>query len=405
MRGQTYAVIRTHTKRKLNGNLGRKQMMPNSGRKTILKSQAIKQLSKVKLVIGNGFDLQCGMQSSYKDYFDYVSELNDAIEKWAKGFDALKSYLTESSNESWKFWHKLEDFNNINVWDCFFCFKIYENIENRNWCSIEAEIMRSFFSEDSSPAFWKSVFLEGQSPRRYYIKWDPDRKIGALAAFIKHKRNEKWFSSDKEFYFFLLDELKQFEKRFGLFIKKQQNDQYKWKYECLVSDLCNFEELISIDSFNYSVLGKHEINQININGDYKQPIFGIDSRKESPSNPIYIFTKTYRRIENETDKKNIEADQDFENVVVYGHSLSSYDYSYFFPLLDKLRLYDFTAKGQVVFAYSIYDKKHESKIKTDYRFAIAKLIEAYAVYRGLSEPNRLLDSLSIFRRIWLYELS
>ena len=371
--------------------------MKENDNSIVSKNEAIHRLPKIKLVIGNGFDLHCGMHSSYADYFNSVSHLNTAIEAWANGFNTYMSYLT--SNDCLLFWRKMEHFDIINVWDCFFFFRLNKDIPNKEWCDIEAEIGRSFSSTKTLPSFWEKVLYSFNPTHRDY-----EKNVYLLSAFIKHKRNEILFSNEDEFYSYLLNELKLFESRFGAFIKNQQNDEYYLQYECLVNNLCNYKELVSIESFNYSVFRKEGYHQININGDYNQPIFGIDSKIVSPNSPEYIFTKTYRRIEQDTDNKRIEIDLDFENIVVYGHSLCSHDFSYFFPLMDKIKLYDFTANGQIVFAYSVYDKKRSSEIKTAYRFAISKIITSYANYRGLTEPNRLLDSLSIFRRIWIYEI-
>ena len=39
------------------------------------KSEFIKSLQKVKIVIGNGFDLYCGLKTKYKDYFDHNKDM------------------------------------------------------------------------------------------------------------------------------------------------------------------------------------------------------------------------------------------------------------------------------------------------------------------------------------------
>lgn len=359
----------------------------------VSKNKAIKALEKVKLVIGNGFDLQCKLHSSYKDYFEKFSTIKDSIGKWARmdsfpgSVNALKIFIPNHDD--------------INVWDCFFYYKINSDIELKNWCDVETEMLGSFVKDSSKKSFWETVFY------CYTHNFSrPKDDIRKVAEFLWEKTDGQVFEDLKDFYSYLLDELRKFEQRFGGFIYEQQDSDYEQQYELLVEELCGSENLISIDSFNYTVLRKAGLQQVNnINGNYEKPIFGIDSKNILVKSPEYIFTKTYRRIENDTDNGDVFKDQEFENIVVYGHSLSPHDYSYFFPIMDKLKLYDFTQKGQMVFAYCVYDKKKENEIKTTHRFAIAKLIEAYANYKGLTEPNRLLDSLSIFRRVWLYNLT
>ena len=104
-------------------------MMNNAPRyDEIPKGEAIRDLQKVKLVIGNGFDLQCGMLSSYKNYFESVSEMNLEITRWAHTFSKLRPYLI-SWNEA--FWNKLERFDEMNAWDCFFCLTINDYLEQK----------------------------------------------------------------------------------------------------------------------------------------------------------------------------------------------------------------------------------------------------------------------------------
>jgi hypothetical protein len=369
------------------------------GNKTKAKRQAVKELRKVKLVIGNGFDLQCGLHSSYADYFKNVQHLMDSLSEWDRLFTSVENYLHDTTANN--FWRQPQYFDVINTWDCFFYYRANSRIDSINWCDIEKEMLDSFTLTKYS-FFWDEVYSLGEN--KYYTPKKKEHNRLMVAAFIRRKRNEQWFVNKQEFYFFLLDELKKFELRFGDFIKEQQTEEYKKNYENLVVSLCNYSNLTSIDSFNYSVFEQEGYRQININGNYSMPIFGIDSQRVTTNAPYYIFSKTYRRIENDTENKRFDVDPEFENVIVYGHSLCENDYSYFFPIMDKLKLYDFTAEGQIVFAYRVYDKERESEIKTKYRLAIASLIEAYAVYRGIPQPNRLLDSLSIFNRVWLYEL-
>ena len=52
------------------------------------KSDFVKSLRKVKIVIGNGFDLHCGLKSSYEDYFDYYKHKYDYIKSWIKKYSA-----------------------------------------------------------------------------------------------------------------------------------------------------------------------------------------------------------------------------------------------------------------------------------------------------------------------------
>ncbi len=43
------------------------------------REEQVKRLKNVKLVIGNGFDLHCNLNTSYKDYFNYNKKKNNKI--------------------------------------------------------------------------------------------------------------------------------------------------------------------------------------------------------------------------------------------------------------------------------------------------------------------------------------
>ena len=60
-------------------------------------NESIKQL----LIIGNGFDLACGLKSSYKDFFDnYLKSISSTDSKmyWEKYFQNM-SYLNSSNDD------------------------------------------------------------------------------------------------------------------------------------------------------------------------------------------------------------------------------------------------------------------------------------------------------------------
>ena len=44
-------------------------------------------LKNVKLIIGNGFDLACGLESSYGNFFSQSKELYNKISNWINGIE------------------------------------------------------------------------------------------------------------------------------------------------------------------------------------------------------------------------------------------------------------------------------------------------------------------------------
>lgn len=388
------------------------------------KEEFIKSLSKVKLIIGNGFDLHCHMKTSYKDYFLYDKDKNDYFGSWIDEFlPKLDNYVSFNTGNFKDFWLPFKSFDKANIWDLFFYINSdikYGSTKEWAWCDIEKLIYswlkdRNKTQFDSGKSHWENVY----SIINNHVKSENERE-SLMAAFVFKKHNEHRFENIEDFYLFLLEQLKLFEENFGKYIYQlhfkgafggfpaYEKTSFNSYAKFTIDDLCDIDKLVSIDSFNYDNIRLENIFDkiYNINGDWYNPIFGIDSNA-FPANDIrYIFSKTNRRMEldmiNDEERKNVP----FDNVVIYGHSLDESDYSYFFSIFDKLKITDLTNDSKVVFAFSIYDSKLEQKIKNDYRISIAKLFYDYSIYLGKDkQPNRLLDVLTSQGKILMYEIN
>ena len=385
------------------------------------KQEYIQELKNVKLVIGNGFDLHCGLKTKYSDFFLNDSAKNDCLKYWINEFkNQAKYYLSFSLWNHKSFWREFIYLDECNIWDFFFFIVSYVNADSQKewlWCDVEKSIENSLYHGNKTMSGdsiynWKYVYniLNGKAN-----KHDDDLYI--LAAVAYRKNNEESFHSIEEFYSFLLSELKKFENNFGEYILNQyftihngikvENSFFYKKADLLIRNLCNINNLVSIDSFNYGFLNLDIVKGkfSNINGNTSNPIFGIDSSAFSSSEPEYIFSKTNRRMELDMLNYDYYERKEYDNVVIYGHSLTVSDYSYFFSIFDKIDIINFTKKSVIVFAYSIYDPNKKEKIKADLRSAISNLFKEYSKYKGNSEyPNRLLDGLTTQGKVLLYEV-
>lgn len=372
------------------------------------KDADLQKLKKVKVILGNGFDLYCGLHTSYRDYFSSQKEMYESI---SGRINYAANYLEGRAKDGNTF--SVFDvslvFTPRNVWDLFFALS-FENDSNQMWCDVEKAMFDSLVNSDSIEnslkPHWGNVykFLD-RAPYQ-------EESIGSFvsAYYIRRKRPEL-FSSETDFYEFLLDELNEFEERFAHFITQQHiaynaflyrfNTDYVTRAHQLLEELCKLEEIVSVDCFNYGFTPEPVFyNKCNfVNGDFSNPIFGVDSKFE-PDDPRYIFTKTNRRIEWEMNRSIYSQYSDFENAVTFGHSLNEHDYSYFFPVLDQLEMTNFASKKKFVIAYCVYDAGKDAEIKRDIRHRIYSLFVAYAKYKGQSiEPARLLDSLTTQGRV------
>lgn len=391
------------------------------------KREIINELKNVKLVIGNGFDLYCGLKTSYSDYFNNDSSKNEKLEELFNAFskttpmDLKFSLDTASINECWK---DTKVFDDTNIWDFFFHIVSRNNepIDTWHWCDIESKMLEWFYHNGD-----KGLSGRINNFKNIYeiIKTKLSRE-GAntstcyLATIIYKKHDEKKFLDETEFYDFLLQELKKFECHFGEYIDKLQfnspyerfgviakNDAYFEKALCTINELCNVSNLTSIDTFNYGIPCINELKNIvhNINGNVKNPIFGVDSNAFMAPDPRYIFTKTNRRMELDMLNDNNSEIKPCDNVIIFGSSLGIADYSYFFSIFDKINITDIENPTKVIFAFSIYDKAKENEIKMNLAKAIFELFQEYSRYKGNEfHQNRLLDVLTTQGKIILYQI-
>lgn len=68
----------------------------------------MKNNSSIKLVLGNGFDLFCGLKTKYIDFFKSEKRKYDEIKKWKDSFISkdgdLDVYIKKSSINWENFW-------------------------------------------------------------------------------------------------------------------------------------------------------------------------------------------------------------------------------------------------------------------------------------------------------------
>lgn len=228
----------------------------------------------------------------------------------------------------------------------------------------------------------------------------PGNQIYLLASFLLHRYGRTALKDKDVFYKHLLIELQMFERNFGKYINDLTvNDEkkriYNDKARTAILKLCDFSQLSSVDIFNYDEPDIDEIKSKtnHINGNTVYPIFGIDVRRFlvnkqmtflKNSDNQYPFTKESRKGEWDTLRNDIVEEDDFQHLVVFGHSLSPSDYSYFFPIFDKLKIMDSNSDGKIIFAFNVYDETQDRIIKETINSSVMKMFQEY-----LFEKNEL----------------
>ncbi len=333
------------------------------------------------LIIGNGFDLQCGLKSTYNDFFEYKKNNNEIYKLFFK-----------NENEFWCdiFGCEQSFTSNFTIWDMLFILK--SNNHHKRWCDIEKEILDTFLLDNTNHCFWDKVLIhykERKKEDKEVYRNDPiEFKLGFFLFCVDSTLNDI-----DDFVELIFDHLKKFEESFSKYLSKEITSQYNKNTIILFNKLFTLDNDSSIGesenrvviSFNYTNHRQHILKKVcsiyaNIHGridaEPANIIFGIDDYEMQSEQRNYlpqatIFSKSVRIITNPLQPNESLLRDRINNIVIYGHSLNKADYSYFQSIFDHYDLY----KSNVVlwFAFS----KHKYFSEENYINSIRTLIVEY----------------------------
>lgn len=398
------------------------------------------------IILGNGFDLACGLKSSYSDFFEYI----------------------------------LKNKNYNNYWyNIFRSIQYNENNNPTNWTDIELRILVEL--QNIEFLYSNSIFTDSRYPQEYSelkqeicdklesssINPQLDWKPIVRTANTLLKRGFHFIIPLEFAQQYLKDDLLQLENDFKTFLKEQieyENtmknslfrttskedvtfSNYFIKSSCLLSYITkhvlsnefaqlfevvnkiqkmnSFEQLLSelgdMDSFYNNQSG--EIIQNNIlSFNYTQPvenarirnvhgslisdniIFGIDYDKLIGHfiQPPVKFSKSYRILEN-INNSTLSITSKVDTIKFFGHGLGSADYSYFQAIFDTVDLYH--SNTILVFYWSAYNKDQEDLIRKGYIMRVVNLIEEYGkTFTNKDHGRNLLTKLQIENRLHIEKI-
>lgn len=401
------------------------------------------------LILGNGFDLQCGLQSRYQEFFN-----QEIIDKSTEGFGIIQlksgvsgfweklllEYRKVNGDKDYK-WCSVEDIIKNTLW-CIYYGENKQRIDINNGFgmqAIERERINSITKydfEDISDQIEKYIFSYCFN---FFDRLDVEQKnksdIEKLTLLLEH----------------LLRELHSFERRFCQYLKKQINDSYilnavslfarltgilgplRGRYnsiseifterenrgdarceKVLIGAFNNLESTYVL-SFNYTALFDllkvvSPCNYVNVHGKLCREgchegcssssiIFGIDDKliqAQSNYDGMRLFSKTYRKISAMSIPERVlpKNDEPVE-IIFYGHSLSEADYSYFQSIFDYYNLYD----NNGVNLFFCYSGRH-NPIDAVYR-----LINEYGkTLTNKDQGKNLMHKLLLENRIQISEI-
>ncbi|MCI9405130.1 MAG: hypothetical protein HFJ21_07140 [Clostridia bacterium] len=416
-------------------------------------------MSNQLLILGNGFDLHCGLKSSYKDFFRYT--ILDTI--------GARFGLVQLKAGTYGFWEHL-------------LLEYYKKFgeEDYNWCDIERiikNVLSGILTDDPSNDF--NIRSEILSSVRCNLDLYQQKNYGADESIKKYiliycvnllEQATVNFITDNEMLEYLavklLTELKNFERRFCKYIKdcifdkeNNINEPYIVNAVNLLAYITefstpNFEDIddmmeikeeyyeeemstnvlqhvmkekkvlmqefnklrhTNILSFNYTAIfdilgvdspciysnvhGKLCNKQCSEDCVSSSVIFGIDDKliQLQKTNELRLFSKTYRKMSDTSTPISILPKNDGRPIEIkfYGHSLSEADYSYFQSIFDFYNLYD-NYNVSLLFYYSKgYEQNDE----------IYRLINSYGkTLENKDRGKNLIHKLLLENRLKIVEV-
>ena len=349
------------------------------------------------LILGNGFDISCGLRSRFSDFFeDRVHALENVGD--IEG-DELVAFCADK---------------HLTVWDLILASRhaIPGGYMEANWCDVESAIAMVVldldYDQDEVNPKYEAVTAYSVSKYLYCLEREERKDESAqehgfetfrfnpaemfvfpLDSFSENVRkvasylraaypSEEW---DKQLVLqTMLAELHKLENEFRTYMDEavNENEEYCKKSSNLLSQLIDYGISLEKDTikettvldFNYTTppvpsdVKSKVVDFYNVHGKIDSEIvFGIDGTGHMNDFESIQFTKTYRllRLRSVRSLRPIAYGKDSfvrigktETVAIkfFGHSLSSADYSYFQSIFDIVSLYDSDVK--LYFFFSNY---------------------------------------------------
>jgi len=364
-------------------------------------------------ILGNGFDLYLGLKTKYSDYFKNRKISEEFFEKIKLIFkNSIGSYNYDARGKVYAVFNYAEALLNMQIIqlykdiekNLFYLYLIFLKKCDLNWNEVESNILP--FIRDTSKIFkLKMETILGNIEKNEMYKYLLIAKV-----IIKDRKNLSFLD-------FMMEQLNLFEKDFGNYIGslelKEKNKNrlinifrttcrkkiINFNYSIFLQDLIDRYKDIAFSEIEIARRIKSIESIVNIHGDFKNPIFGIDSHNSEEQ--FQNFTKTSRILNNDTvGNFELPKPEKLGTINFFGHSLSEADYSYFQSLFDYYDIYSSNIK--LNFMYSEYDKNDLTRAKRETHNNVVKLMNNYGEkLENKDKGKNLLHKLLIENRIKL----
>ena len=335
------------------------------------------------VIIGNGFDLECGLPS---DFGSFAKVRREYFSEGRQGQVGGNGESTESLTFV------------KTIWD-----EVLGNLEDASWCDVEGAIAKWLVPEAKGKSLLDQTLakLEEEAGPGAFL-YDPGKLKDVIAAYLHGIYPElrgSW--TKRELLAITHEDLGKLEHDFACYLENavEQTERYRDKASKLMCELIiqerpdekDYDIEESVLSFNYTRpvedlhLDEYDISVVNIHGKLGgEIVFGIDGTDCMSDFGIMPFTKTYRLMA--LDLPDIgslvhtapaTSSMDYGTAIIkfYGHSLGEADYSYFQAIFDTVRLYE--GDTRLIFYFRSHDGVDESSARADMMQKAIRLLAAY----------------------------
>lgn len=304
-------------------------------------NDAMKDSSHIVLVIGNGFDLDLGLKTSYKDFWnspycpkDYpapiISHLN---EKWSDNLNAVKWYDLE--NELLNYYVGIKD---THPHPDIFSNKELEFLQIANNMMIQYGTFKGY--EEQVESLWKKGIIKRATPIPFpYIDYHDDVKHDSIW------RDEKALRLIKEgLCKYLIEAWKD----------GPRVNTIAYNVLRCMSEAIEAEHTVNIYTFNYTPLPRpfdsiFEDNLFYVHGSSQSGSIIIGTRDGDYDEDYEFLQKAFDK---HFSPPPIVADlMDADEVIFYGHSLGENDSQYLKPFFEKQSSTECKRKDITLFTY------------------------------------------------------
>lgn len=296
------------------------------------------------LIVGNGFDLCCKLNSAYADFY-------------TKHFDSeiIEVFSPRSINPTFE-----EDKDYVGKYDL-----------------LELILLDTYSEDESGKILWKdiestieeSVNFDKQSYLYKILHKSTEPKIWFMIQMLQGIHGEESLKSDKSIINVFKKSVHKLEANFMKYIKDQvtnddpsSDNDYMVNTEKLYNYLTEKEySKTYVINFNYTYLMKTEREKFyeykNVHGRYcNDIILGIDTSSIKDENKEFLdLTKTYRKmiLDAQSNSGTKSLPKKVKSIKFFGHSLAKADYAYFRSIFDFYNIYG--SNVDIIFYYYKYN--------------------------------------------------